>query len=182
MINSKNRRAWAVMFALGAFGLFLLLWKPEFPTFKTPTKAKAVAESAELRKISGDQIIRDSFESPKQLFLVNLWATWCQPCKEEVPALVQLAAKRPEDLQIRLVQIENSSKWQQGRQFLDTLKALPLAYWPGTKPDAFFSKLGIEEPAGLPYSFLVRDGKILRTWMGAKTFSELELEIAPYFE
>lgn len=29
----------------------------------------------------------------QQLLLVNFWATWCEPCREEVPALVRLHEK-----------------------------------------------------------------------------------------
>src|SRR5262245_41488283 len=32
-----------------------------------------------------------------KLTLVNLWATWCQPCREEMPALQKLADRHVED-------------------------------------------------------------------------------------
>lgn len=40
-------------------------------------------------------------EQRGKIVLLNLWATWCAPCREEIPALVRLSKKyKPEELQI----------------------------------------------------------------------------------
>jgi thiol-disulfide isomerase/thioredoxin len=43
-----------------------------------------------------------------RLLLVNFWATWCEPCREEVPALVRLQAKYG-DKSVQLVGISIDS-------------------------------------------------------------------------
>jgi peroxiredoxin len=40
-----------------------------------------------------------------QVVLVNFWATWCPPCVQEMPALIQLHHERP-DLAILAVSID----------------------------------------------------------------------------
>jgi thiol-disulfide isomerase/thioredoxin len=40
-----------------------------------------------------------------QVVLVNFWATWCPPCIQEMPALIQLHHERP-DLAILAVSID----------------------------------------------------------------------------
>lgn len=165
MINSRNRRAWAVLSAMAAFGLFLLWYQPQ-----------------SLRKVSGAQIIQASFENPKTTFLVNFWAVWCEPCKEEIPALTELAKKHSEKLRVLLIQVDDSQDWEAGSRALAAMEALPMAFWPEGRPKEFFGKLGVKDPPGIPYTLILKDGKIVKNWMGAKTFSELELEVGPYFE
>ena len=35
-----------------------------------------------------------------KVLVVNFWATWCAPCREEFPSLVALQAQHPDDVQV----------------------------------------------------------------------------------
>jgi thiol-disulfide isomerase/thioredoxin len=57
------------------------------------------APTASFRDGSGTEIDLGKFRG--QVVLVNLWATWCIPCREEMPALDRLqAAKGGPDFQV----------------------------------------------------------------------------------
>ena len=61
---------------------------------------KNLVINKELKKINGltflddqsNEIQLDQFEG--NLVLLNFWATWCAPCKEEMPSLDQLQSKK----------------------------------------------------------------------------------------
>lgn len=38
----------------------------------------------------------DGGEAPKEITVVNVWAWWCEPCREELPALEEFANDHPE--------------------------------------------------------------------------------------
>ena len=51
-----------------------------------------------------------------KVVIVNLWATWCAPCRLEMPSLERLAALHPKDLVV--VAVSNDEKgWLAVRQF-----------------------------------------------------------------
>jgi thiol-disulfide isomerase/thioredoxin len=89
--------------------------------------------------------------------LVNLWATWCAPCVQEMPSLDRLQAKLGDDLTILAI-----SEDRRGAAAVDPfmtrvgLKSLATYLDPDTKATHAF---GVD---ALPTSFLIdRDGRIL---------------------
>lgn len=89
--------------------------------------------------------------------LLNVWATWCGPCVEEMPALERLyQLKHSEGLEVVAVSVDADRKAVQ--QFL---QKSPLSFTvlhdPGMK---LANRLGV---SGFPETFLIsRDGKFQR--------------------
>ena len=74
----------------------------------------------ELINKKGNRIIFNEFSS--KLTLLNFWATWCAPCKKELPKLDILDKKIPKrQLNIVLINIENI-KYNKIQSFFDELK------------------------------------------------------------
>ena len=62
--------------------------------FKDP----AVVPAVSMRSLDGQPITSDTFHG--KVTIVNFWATWCPPCRAEIPDLVALQKKYGDRLQI----------------------------------------------------------------------------------
>ena len=45
---------------------------------------------------TGIHILLEELELPFQVTVLNLWATWCPPCRREMPMMTELSAEVPE--------------------------------------------------------------------------------------
>ncbi|GAB4576947.1 MAG: hypothetical protein Tsb0019_03290 [Roseibium sp.] len=83
-----------VLALVAAFWAVSTVYPKLFPT-ELPLVSIALHQTprppadVEFRTPSGDTIGLDSFRG--SYLLVNVWATWCEPCRKEMPALDQLA-------------------------------------------------------------------------------------------
>jgi peroxiredoxin len=59
-----------------------------------------------------------------QVVLVNFWATWCEPCREEMPALERLWQHR-KDRGLVVIAIASGDEARDVRRFLDRMKPTP---------------------------------------------------------
>ena len=65
--------------------------------------------SSKFQDINSTELDLKNFEG--KLILVNLWATWCEPCKEEMPSLDRLQKKFDKDLfQILPISLDRGPK------------------------------------------------------------------------
>jgi len=90
-----------------------------------------------------------------KVLLVNLWATWCAPCRKEMPALGRLQKDLGGDkFEVVAINLDKRNP-AKSRQFLKDVGADNLAYYSDQKNDTFryFEKNG--RARGLPVTMLV---------------------------
>ena len=102
--------------------------------------------------------------------VVNLWATWCRPCREELPAFQEVATARDD---VRFVGV-NSQETGDARDYLDEL---------GVTYEQFVDERGeLAEgvgAVGLPVTIVVdRDGVIALEHLGPMSAADLDQALA----
>jgi thiol-disulfide isomerase/thioredoxin len=87
--------------------------------------------------------------------LVNLWATWCVPCRKEMPALDSLQSKLGgKDFEVVAINIDTRDP-EKPKNFLKEANLTRLAYFTDTKAKVFQDLKNIGKALGMPTSVLV---------------------------
>lgn len=112
-----------------------------------------------------------------KVLVVNFWATWCLPCREEIPAFMRVEKKRGDkSVQIVGIALDDADKV---RAFADKLKISYALLIGGA------DSLGVARDLGnragvLPFTIVMdRAGKVVHTHAGALTEAALDSLLAP---
>ncbi len=109
--------------------------------------------------------------------LVNVWASWCVPCREEAPAL-QRFYERHRGQGFEIVGIDTQEPAEDGLEFVDEFGLTYPQLHDG--PGEFADEL---KTTGVPENFLVDpEGEVALLRPGPVTETYLEDEVAPLIE
>ena len=87
--------------------------------------------------------------------LVNLWATWCVPCRKEMPALDELQGKLGGDkFNVIAINIDTRDP-EKPKNFLKEEKLTRLAYFTDASAKVFQELKNIGKALGMPTSMLI---------------------------
>jgi peroxiredoxin len=134
-----------------------IAWHPFAPEFSLPG-------------LTGQTIDLSAYRG--KIVLLDFWATWCEPCREEIPHFVELQIKyRDQGLQIIGVSMDDEP--EPVREYNQRFNMnYPVAMGDAKTGELYGGVLG------LPIAFLIgRDGRIEAKHIGATDISVFEQEI-----
>jgi thiol-disulfide isomerase/thioredoxin len=110
-----------------------------------------------------------------KVLLVNFWATWCSPCVEEMPELVDLQnSSEIKNLQIVGIGVDSPSNVQQfTKKYLISYPIL-VAGMEGTE---IARALG-NQAGGLPFTVLLdSEGRVRQTYLGRLNMNQVKADL-----
>ncbi len=119
--------------------------------------------NAELRAVTGAPIKLSSYAG--KVLVLNLWATWCGPCRMEIPELVQLYKEyRSQGLEVVGLSTENPEASAEGvRKFIQDYDVNYRIGW-ATADVAITLMQGRD---AIPQSFVIsRSGRVVKRFVG----------------
>lgn len=174
-----------LMIAMAAAGLFFgnlyNNWQQQQKLSQVPTSSSKQAPLATVRPLFKLKDLEDKTRDIKEwdgkVLLVNFWATWCPPCRKEIPAFIKLQEKY-QDKGFQIIGVALDEK-QAVIDFTDPMGVnypVLMAADEGIKlSKAYGNRLGV-----LPFSVIVdRKGKIIHRQRSELSFEQVEGMIKP---
>jgi len=154
---------WAVMCAVAAFAFATAVGQDEgmAPDFKLPT---ASGGTVQLSKLRGKVVV------------VNFWATWCGPCRGEIPGMLEVYQKyKDKGFEIVGISVDRDG-WGVINPLVKKMKiTYPVVLGNGEITDAYG---GID---AIPTTFFVdRKGHVLKRHVGGMSKAEFEETIKSF--
>ncbi len=160
-----------IAYGLGILLLALFLYMSIFTGTQnsTPGFAKGTeAPDFTAKTLNGDEITLSKLRG--KVVVLNFWATWCPPCRSEMP-LFQRVYKKYSDRGFEIIGVSTDASEGQVRKFV---KEFGLTFPIIMDKQNLTAKFNV---SGLPTSFLIdRDGRIIKVRLGEYTEIEKDLK------
>jgi len=167
------KHLWILIAAIGVASVLYVVYRRQLSRVgagRATVKIGATAPDFSLPTLNGEKLDLTAYRG--KVVLLDFWATWCDPCREEVPHFVELQSRYGDQgLQIIGVSMDDSS--EPVRDFTRQFKMnYPVVMGNAEIGERYGGILG------LPIAFLVdRDGRIYARHVGATDASVFEGEI-----
>ncbi len=168
---SERLKLWAILLIVVA-----VVTAAGYATYKVSAEKAATRES--LARLTSNAL-PDLSGAPHRLsdwkgkvLVVNFWATWCEPCREEIPGLVRVQSKLGVNgLAIVGIAVDSVDKV---RDFAQKYAINYSVLIGGLESVGLLRDLG-DQAGGLPYTLILnRNGELVTTHLGRISEQELE--------
>jgi thiol-disulfide isomerase/thioredoxin len=106
--------------------------------------------------------------------LVNVWATWCDPCRKEFPAMVKIARAHP-NVRLVLVSADFPEQIAVARRFLAQQGITDTTYMKHGDDQSFINGLDPRWSGALPATFAYdAGGRRVTWWEGAASEAKFD--------
>ncbi len=180
----KINTSYAIPLVLIGIGLIILglvsakiisakRYPPDY--YVVPAVVNFSAPELTLNSLTGEQVSLSDYSN--KIVLINNWATWCPPCREEMPFLIKYY-KQHRDQDFILVGINAGEASGEVERFVEKYRiTFPILLDPENKSLATFRN------DSLPSSYVMdREGNIIFAWVGPTNNEILEKYITPLLE
>jgi cytochrome c biogenesis protein CcmG, thiol:disulfide interchange protein DsbE len=162
---------------IGASALLILRNVPPGTELSAvPVKVDYPAPELTLEDIAGNSTSLADYRG--QVVLVNLWATWCPPCKEEMPAL-ETYYRRHRDDGFVIIAVNDGDPTPDVVRFVEDY-GLSFPVW---LDPTYIATEQAFKTLNLPSSFVIdRQGQSVLSWVGGVSLRTLEKHVTPIIE
>lgn len=161
-----------------AYAAYYLLREARPPSTLTAVPARVNYPAPELSLTDVDGTPTSLADYRGQVLLVNLWATWCPPCKEEMPAL-ETFYRRHADEGFTIIAINDGDPAPEVVKFVEDY-GLTFPVW--LDPTYIATERSFKT-LNLPSSFVIdRQGHVVLSWVGGINLQTLEQYVTPVLE
>jgi thiol-disulfide isomerase/thioredoxin len=129
--------------------------------------------------VTGPEVVELVRSHAASVTVLNVWATWCVPCREEMPDLMRAyRAYRNRGLELVLVSADFDDEIPQARAFLREHGVDFTTYIKAGDDAQFIDALDPRWTGALPASFVYgRDGALRYFWEGKASYAQFEERI-----
>lgn len=111
--------------------------------------------------------------------MINVWASWCGPCREEFPDLLKIRQEFMTDgLSFIFISTDFERQIDHARDFLQQQGVDFTTYRKAEDDETFINSLNPKWGGALPTTLLYnRQGNLQQYWVGKVTYETLEAEV-----
>lgn len=161
----KKVLAISILVFLVGYAIYFAI-NPSHP--KVGVSEGSAAPDFELKTLSGDSMSLSSVKGKK--VIINFWATWCPPCRSEMPDMQKIQDEHKDDVVVLAVNLTNSeSSVDTVKSFVDELElTFPVLLDEKGKINNQFEVLSY------PTSYFVDENGVIQTkFVGALSYDQM---------
>jgi len=121
-----------------------------------------------------------------KVILFNFWATWCKPCVEEFPDLMDINKKyKDADFKLVFVTLDFGDALKKNtKEFLKNNKVDFTTYYNGfAKDDELINYMNKDWDGAIPGTFIFdKTGTLKKTFIGKKKFDDFDAVVKKYLK